>query len=481
MTEQKTATAVWDPVTGADGYTVTLWEDAYHWHELTDEEREAYENGSLIIDEEHSDIEAGRLGWYEKGLKVIAQAENVEACEYGFSEAIAENGESRYYVYVQAAADGTGAYISGPAFDPDAEYEKVKAGAGGPDVYNHLTRPYNLKWDGSVAMWQGGNTKTIDGEYCHDGFIFQLYRIDGPDNYTMVTMQFLEPGERRIDMSSYFAIGCSYVFTVEAYSLGSQAVTGLIQSWSSEYSPVYKVKDPEIPDDDVDRTDWIAISTPEEWVDLASTEDVPEDPSDPATSIQAAAFSQKYYLTADLDFSKLKGLYRVKTASIGNVTNMFNGTMDGNGHTITGLTFANGDSGLFSYVGASGLVYGLTVENCNVKVSDNAGIIAVRNYGLIQNCMVSGCHITADTGAVIGGLVSRNYGIIRESCVKGGSLQANSVTANGHAGFAGSLEAGGLFEKCWTSMDVVSSSYYAGGFVGLGYGGTVRNFLPSGT
>ena len=41
------------------------------------------------------------------------------------------------------------------------------------------------------------------------------------------------------------------------------------------------------------------------------------------------------------------------------------------------------------------------------------------NYGRIENCAVVNTNITADTGAVLGGMVSRNYGVIRASYVQG--------------------------------------------------------------
>lgn len=43
-----------------------------------------------------------------------------------------------------------------------------------------------------------------------------------------------------------------------------------------------------------------------------------------------------------------------------------------------------------------------------------------------------------------------------------------------------SKETGGLIERCWTSMDVYTKSDYAGGFVGLCYGGTIRDCFALG-
>lgn len=44
----------------------------------------------------------------------------------------------------------------------------------------------------------------------------------------------------------------------------------------------------------------------------------------------------------------------------------------------------------------------------------------------------------------------------------------------------GSNETGGIIERCWTSMDVNTVSDYAGGFVGLSYGGVIRDCFSLG-
>lgn len=156
------------------------------------------------------------------------------------------------------------------------------------------------------------------------------------------------------------------------------------------------------------------------------------------------------------------------------------GEFDGQGHKITGLTLSNSDSGLFRYTGATSYVHGLTIEGANVLFSDNAAVLVHNNYGRIENCAVVNTNITADTGAVLGGMVSRNYGVIRASYVQGGTLTSNSATSVGHAGFVGANEEGGLIERCWTSMSVSTQSMHAAGFVGLGYGGTIRNCFALG-
>ena len=251
---------------------------------------------------------------------------------------------------------------------------------------------------------------------------------------------------------------------------------GLTDSITSAYSDTY---DPSAGTGKPEEKEWVKISSAEQWIALANVEDVPSDGTD-SPSKQQVEWSKNYRLTADIDFSKLTAADQTKTKSIGTVTYPFMGEFDGNGHKITGLTLSNSDSGLFWYTGATAYIHDLTIEGANVLFSDNAAVLAHNNYGRIEKCAVVNTNITADTGAVLGGMVSRNYGVIRSSYVQGGTLTSNSLTATGHAGFVGANETGGLIEGCWTSMAVNTTSEYAGGFVGLGYGGTIRNCFALG-
>ncbi len=220
--------------------------------------------------------------------------------------------------------------------------------------------------------------------------------------------------------------------------------------------------------------EWVDISNAEQWIALANVKDEPSAGTD-SPNKQAIEWSKNYRLTADIDFSKLSAADQTKTKSIGTVTYPFMGEFDGQGHKITGLTLSNSDSGLFWYTGATGYVHDLTIDSANVLFSDNAAVLVHNNYGRLEKCVVVNTNITADTGAVLGGMVSRNYGTIRDSYVEGGTLTSNSTTSTGHAGFVGANEEGGLIERCWSSMNVTTQSAYAAGFVGLGYGGAIKN------
>lgn len=456
-----TGVASWSAVPNADSYTVILWD---YWSHET-------EYGA------------------ENGLSPIKTVTGVQGTSYDFTQDIVDNGPSWYYFTVTPiAAEGSG-YESGdlPVWD-----DETQTG----DVYDYinmmndvcyrytaqLDMPAGLMWMGPAARW----------EFVDDamGYLVSLYRVDD-NNVAQYTAGGLVGGQTNtLDCTNYFAVGGRYVFTVTALS-EEYLLTGIADKNSPESRlssdatnggterGIYIAEAiPEPDPGETDRTGWVAISSAEQWMELANVEDLPS-AGDPQTSQQAVEWAKKYYLTADLDFSNLSAADQVRTKSIGNATNRFTGIMDGNGHKITGLTLSNYDSGLFAYIGSSGQVYDMTIDGANVQFSDNAAVLALNNYGTIRDCLIVNCNITADTGAVLGGMVSRNYGVVRDSAVQGGTLKSNSVTATGHAGFVGANE-GGLIERCWTSMNVDTQSDYAGGFVGLGYGGTIRNCFALG-
>lgn len=456
-----TGVATWGAVPNADSYTVILWE---YW---------SRETGNVT----------------ELGLSPIKTVEGVKGTSCDFTDDIVANGPSWYYFTVTAiAAEGSG-YESGdlPVWDDEKQegdvYDYIDLANDVCYRYTaQLDMPTGLMWTGPMARW----------EFVDDamGYLVALYRVDENGAAQYVAGGVVDGQDNTLDCTNYFAVGGRYVFTVTALS-EEYLLTGVgdknspesrLSSDSTnggEERGIYTAEAiPEPDPDDVDRTDWVAISSAEQWMALANVEDISSE-SDPQTSQQAVEWGKKYYLTADLDFSGLSAADQARTKSIGNVTNRFSGIMDGNGHKITGLTLSNYDSGLFAYIGASGQVYDLTIEGANVQFSDNAAVLALNNYGTIRGCLVVNCNITADTGAVLGGMVSRNYGAVQDCAVQGGTLTSNSLTATGHAGFVGANE-GGLIERCWTSMDVSTQSDYAGGFVGLGYGGAIRNCFALG-
>lgn len=405
------------------------------------------------------------LGAYESQLTFVEDIAHVSGGEYDLSGRFAARGDGVYYASVAKEKDGQPVCCD----IKTAEDEIV----GDQEPYNRMTAVTGLRWEGTTAKWNG--RENFSGAYRID-----LYTVTGEGTdavYTHFKTFALSGNYTSANFANAFAAGKKYAFTVTA--IGDQSLLeelGLTDSITSAYSDVY---DPDKDKEDPSTKEWVDISSAAQWIELANVEDEPTgDTGSP--NKQQVAWGKNYRLTADIDFSKLTAAEQTKTKSIGRITYPFMGEFDGQGHTITGLTLSNNDSGLFWYTGATAYIHDLTIDGANVLFSDNAAVLVHNNYGRMEKCAVVNTNITADTGAVLGGMVSRNYGIIRSSCVQGGTLTSNSLTATGHAGFVGANEAGGLIEGCWTSMAVNTTSEYAGGFVGLGYGGTIRNCFALG-
>lgn len=405
------------------------------------------------------------LGTYESQLTFVEDIAHVSGGEYDLSGRFAARGDGVYYASVAEETDGQTVCCDIKKAEPRI--------VGYQEPYNRMTAVTDVKWDGTKATWTG--KIDFSGYYRID-----LYTVEGKGtaaDYTHFKTFELSGNYTSANFANAFAAGKKYAFTVTA--IGDQSLLeerGLTDSITSAYSDVY---DPAASTGNPGKKEWEEISSAEDWIALANVKDEPTGGTG-SPNKQQVEWGKNYRLTADIDFSKLTAAQQTKTKSIGRITYPFMGEFDGQGHKITGLTLSNNDSGLFWYAGATAYIHDLTIEGANVLFSDNAAVLAHNNYGRIEKCAVVNTNITADTGAVLGGMVSRNYGIIRSSCVQGGTLTSNSLTATGHAGFVGANEQGGLIESCWTSMAVNTSSEYAGGFVGLGYGSTIKNCFALG-
>lgn len=426
---------------------------------LEEEEAAQQERAAFIV----SAASPEELGYYISRLEWAKDIPHVTGTSCDLADVFKALPEGVYYASVAKEIDGETAYAS-----ITQVREEV---TGYQSAYDRMKAVTGLTWKGTKASWTGKDSFTVNQAYCID-----LYEVVGSkyNHYKSITVAGVYTS---IDLVNVFTAEKKYAFTVTALAdsdlydrLGLS--DSLPSGYSSTYDPSTATTEPIV---------WEEISSAEEWLELANIKDVPSDPANSdSPSEQQIKWSKNYRLTGDIDFSTLTAEEQMKTKSIGNVTNRFMGTFDGQGYHIKGLTLSNHDSGLFWYVGATGCIKNVVIDSANVLFSDNAAVLVHNNFGTIENCAVFNTNITADTGAVLGGMVSRNYGIIRNSYVQGGTLTSNTTTATGHAGFVGANEEGGLIERCWTSMTVTTGSDYAGGFVGLGYGGTIKDCFALG-
>ncbi len=111
-----------------------------------------------------------------------------------------------------------------------------------------------------------------------------------------------------------------------------------------------------------------------------------------------------YILMTDIDLSGY-----ANWEPIGDNTNRFTGTFDGNGHKISNLTITGSSSnhrGLFSYI--NGTVMDLGLDGGSVTGNTGVGSLAGYNSGTITNCYSTG---TVSGNSAIGGLAGYNRSI----------------------------------------------------------------------
>lgn len=120
-----------------------------------------------------------------------------------------------------------------------------------------------------------------------------------------------------------------------------------------------------------------------------------------------------YKLANDIDLSSLAGGWM----PIGDISDKFTGTFDGDNHIITGLsTITNRtyDVGLFGSIGEGAAVKNVGLEGAAVNSSQyiTVGCLAGSNHGTITNSYTRG---SVRGLSAVGGLVGANYGTIEGS------------------------------------------------------------------
>ena len=202
-------------------------------------------------------------------------------------------------------------------------------------------------------------------------------------------------------------------------------------------------------------------------------------------------------LTHDIDLSG------TEWEPVGERNNVYTGTFDGNGHTISNLTITKenlsfgDDCGMFGRVGTNATIKDLTLESVRLNVGADGipiGALAGSNQGTISNCKVSGnISVTNNEMQYVGGIVGWMESGVIQYCHSSASIQGgNSEYVGGVLGgeyitatvikgcsFSGSVTGnrfvGGIvgycrsFDKktaCYSTGSLSSTGGFAGGIVG---------------
>ena len=175
----------------------------------------------------------------------------------------------------------------------------------------------------------------------------------------------------------------------------------------------------------------------------------------------------------------------------------YEGTFDGGGKTITGLTInqpSTDNVGLFASIEDEGTVKNLKLDKVDVTANSNVGAVAGQNKGTIENCSVSGkvagssvnsyvggiagwhyggtitdCHSSATVEGIayIGGVVGQSNDIIT-ACYSTGNVTAkkNNTNCSFAGGVVGLNSDGAILTACYATGDVEGGGEYVGGVVG---------------
>ncbi len=159
---------------------------------------------------------------------------------------------------------------------------------------------------------------------------------------------------------------------------------------------------------------------------------------------------------------------------IGNNSNRYSGTFDGNGCVVAGLYFNDSsafDIGFFGCIGASGVVKNIEVNANYFCASSFVGGIAGMNIGVITDCINNG-YVIGGTNA--GGVVGSNIGEII-NCHNN-----TAVTGTDNVGGVAGTNNQGKITGSYSIGDVSASGSCVGGVVGDNYEGEIINCYNSG-
>ncbi|MCK4757310.1 MAG: hypothetical protein KAS67_02545, partial [Thermoplasmata archaeon] len=222
--------------------------------------------------------------------------------------------------------------------------------------------------------------------------------------------------------------------------------------------------------------------------------------------------SANYTLANDIDLSdivELGEMWGTNVTSgggflhVGSSPDRFNGTLEGNGHAVSGL-FINRPStnniGLFGYTNSNAVIKNISLVGSYTSGDWYAGGLVGYNTGTVINCNVSGNSFGNtlylgglmgwNTGTVInctsysyvsgewlGGLIGINYGTVT-NCTSYSNVSGVDVLG----GLIGQ-NYGGTVTDCisYGTVTAVGSSDMIGGLIAWNRGGTITNCIAYGT
>ena len=199
-----------------------------------------------------------------------------------------------------------------------------------------------------------------------------------------------------------------------------------------------------------------------------------------------APWSSHYRLVSDIDATPTRGWGATGFSPIGDTStdgsdvSRFQGSFDGAGFVIKGLSLSvsgNGDGGLFSGMHTSAMVRNLGLAEVDVRARV-AGAISGRSFGLIENSWVIGRVIGRDlAGGLIGAGDRASTNLISLSWFAGDvEFNSGSNAVGGLIGRIGNDHEGARVFSSWAMARVRNFvGGRAGGIIGQGLDGGISN------
>jgi len=197
------------------------------------------------------------------------------------------------------------------------------------------------------------------------------------------------------------------------------------------------------------------------------------------TLTRLVRMSRNYQIVRDLDASHIESFEPIGDCGPeGNCMITFDrygfqGTVDGQGHTIRALRVAKpsgGGIGLFGVLGQTGTVLNLILEDAAVVGRGGVGLLVGSNFGTVYHCRAQG-NVAGELA--IGGLVGGSAGLVAYS-ESSGTVSGNQALG----GLVGDMRGAIYFSH---SSSDVSGSRGIGGLIGLNTFGFVLSSYATGT
>ena len=182
---------------------------------------------------------------------------------------------------------------------------------------------------------------------------------------------------------------------------------------------------------------------------------------------------QKIILSKDIDLTEICKKNESGWITIGNNEHPFNGTFDGRGHTIKGLTIDSNSNNIGLFGTNIGIIENVILDNSNIKVIVDSGIaitgaIVGTNNGIVYRVGTSAnntIYCESQSSIYCGGIVGQNQyaGVIKE-CYNKGSVKGINKNYYGYTGGIAGRNDGGTVDSCYNSGLIENYRASGGGY-----------------